>query len=47
MKVQTALIKLDTKKRIKRYNELLELGFIVAVRRNKLCGDVVMMERTF
>lgn len=47
MKTQKALLKLDTKKRINRYNELLSMGFIVTSRTTKLCGDVVIMKRTF
>lgn len=45
MKTQRAMLKLDTKKRINRYKELLELGFTVTTRRVKLCGDIVIMNR--
>lgn len=47
MKTQKALLKLDTQKRIKRYNELLAEGFEVVLRKQRLCGDVVLLKRTF
>ena len=47
MKTQKALLKLDTKKRIRRYNELLLEGFVVVLRKERLCGDVVLLKRTF
>ena len=47
MKTQKALLKLDTKKRINRYNELLQEGFVVVLRKERLCGDVVLLKRAF